>query len=304
MRRIILNKLAQALCAVVLVAVLISVAEEIVAVDTARSLAGLKASEEEVAVLRRQLGQDRPLFVRIADRAGGAFIGDLGTSTAFRQPVLALLAPALAKTLLLIAPAWLVGTVLGWGLGLGVALLRSRAAQRTLLVGAALALLPPLALAALLHYILRFELGWPVPDRLAAMAVLTLIPLAMTALTTSSVYRDFLSGDRYAALRGLGWPSRRVLLREGAAEAAVAVVSNLSYVFLYLLVGSVFVEIIFQLTGLGTLLLDAAERVDYPLLFGASLAVVAVFLVLDTLTDATLLKAQPRLREQMKVATA
>lgn len=223
----------------------------------------------------------------------GMAVGDFGTSAAFQQPVSDLVFPALSRTLALIGPSWLIGIFLGWGIGLGVAWKRSALLRQLLSTGTAVALLPPLAIAALLHYVVNFELGWVIPSRLLATLVLILIPLAMTALTTEETYRDLFSSERYMALRGLGWPTRRILLGEGLQRAAVAVVSNLSYVFLYLLSGSIFVEIVFRLPGLGSLLLDAANEMDYSLLFGITGVVVLLFMVLDWLSEVTILYTQP-----------
>jgi peptide/nickel transport system permease protein len=293
MPRITLRKFAQALCGLALAAVLVTAAEHIIAVDTARTLLGLKASAEEVAKVRAQLGQDRSFLSRAGGRIMGMAVGDFGTSAAFQQPVSDLVFPALSRTLALIAPSWLIGIFLGWGIGLGVAWKRSAVLRQLLSTGTAVALLPPLAIAALLHYVVNFELGWVIPSRLLATLVLILIPLAMTALTTEETYRDLLTSERYMALRGLGWPTSRILVGEGARRAGVAVVSNLSYVFLYLLSGSIFVEIVFRLPGLGSLLLDAANEMDYSLLFGITGVAVLLFMVLDWLSEVTILYTQP-----------
>lgn len=294
--RTVLRRLVESVCAVALAVVLISAAEGFVGVDVARVLLGTKPSEAEVIAMRRQLGVDRPLPERVLARVSRAALGDLGQSYVYHRPVAGLLLDALTNSARLLIPSLALGSLVGILLGIGAAYYPRKAAKYVLIIVSSVALLPSLIIATLVVYGLGYRLNLIAPSFRAAVAVLALVPLAVMALSTYQEFTRILGSDYTRAGRSFGVPEWQIVLRFSLRVAAVGLVSNLTYVALYLLTAAVFVEIVFALPGLGNLLLTATDRFDFPVITGVSLVVVCFFGLMNALTGAALYVADPRTR--------
>jgi ABC-type dipeptide/oligopeptide/nickel transport system permease component len=281
---------------VALAVVLISAAEGFVGVDVARVLLGTKPSAAEVGVLHHQLGLDRPLPARALTRVMHAAAGDLGQSYVYRRPVGGLLLEALMNSARLLIPSLVLGSVLGILLGIAAAYYSGRVVRSFLIFVASVALLPSLIIGTLVVYGLGYRLNLITPSFTFAVAVLALAPLAVTSLSTYQEYTRILGSDYTRAGRSFGVPEWQLVFRFSLRVAAVGLLSNITYVALYLLTGTVFVEIVFALPGLGNLLLTATDRFDFPVITGVSLAVVCFFGLMNALTGVALYVADPRTR--------
>ncbi|MBD2179289.1 ABC transporter permease [Pseudanabaena sp. FACHB-1998] len=288
------SHIIEAFLAIILSLILIGASESIIGVDVARTLLGTKPSQAEVVALERELGLDRPFFERLLVRTVKAFQGDLGESYTFRQPVTPLLISSASNSLKLVLPSLLIGGVLGTILGIVVAYYPKQG-KFLLTVGASFALLPSLVLSTLVVYGLGFQLGWIKPSYSVAVVLLSLVPLFIVALTVYQEYVQILSSNYTRASRSWGFPEWQVALYS-LKVAAVALVTSLTNLLLYLLTATVFIEISFSLPGLGTLLLNATERLDYPIITGISFAIVLVFSLMNVLSAITLYALDPRTR--------
>jgi peptide/nickel transport system permease protein len=288
------SHIIEAVLAIILSLILIGASESIIGVDVARTLLGTKPSQAEVVALERELGLDRPFFERLLARTVKAFQGDLGESYTFRQPVTPLLVSSVSNSLKLVLPSLLIGSVLGTILGIVVAYYPKQG-KFLLTVGASFALLPSLVLSTLVVYGLGFQLGWIKPSYSVAVVLLSLVPLFIVALTVYQEYVQILSSNYTRASRSWGFPEWQVALYS-LKVAAVALVTSLTNLLLYLLTATVFIEISFSLPGLGTLLLNATERLDYPIITGISFAIVLVFSLMNVLSAITLYALDPRTR--------
>jgi ABC-type dipeptide/oligopeptide/nickel transport system permease component len=163
-------------------------------------------------------------------------------------------------------------------------------------VGSSLALLPSLIPSTLFAYAFGIRLGWLPSPRLMSIAIVTLTPLAVVALATLGEYERILASNHVRFARSLGYGDWRLLLAYGLKEALPGLVGNLSNVVLYLVTATVFVEIIFSEHGLGQLLLDATQRLDYPIILGFGLLMVAVIGAMNLLTGLILYVSDPRVR--------
>lgn len=286
--------LIQSLLAVVLSLLLIGASESLIGLDVARTLLGTKPSEAEVVALKRELGLDRPFLERVLSRTVNAFRGDLGQSYAFRQPVAPILGNSINNSLRLIGPAFLLGSLLGILLGVWVAYY-PKYGKGLLTVATSIALLPSLVLSTLVVYGLGFQLGWIRPSYAIAVGLLSLLPLFITALTVYQEYTVILRSSYTRTTRAWGIPEWRVAI-SSLKPAATALVSNLTNLLLYLITATVFIEISFSLPGLGNLLLDATERLDYPVIMGISFVVVVIFSLMNLLSAITLYALDPRTR--------
>jgi peptide/nickel transport system permease protein len=293
--RLIRSYLLESLLAIVLALLLISASESFIGVDVARTLLGTKPSQAEVILLNKELGLDRSFAERTLTRTVRGFQGDLGKSYVFRQPVTPLLVEAFSNSLRLILPALFWGGLLGIALGVWVAYSPDGWRMYLLTVATSVALLPSLVLSTLVVYGLGYKLGWFTPSYPTAVGILSLIPLFITALTISQEYVKIFASDYIRAARCLGFSEWQVVL-SSLKVSAVALIANLTNLFLYMLTATVFAEITFSLPGLGNLLLTAADRLDYPIITGVSLVVVVSFGLMNTLSGFAIYVLDPRTR--------
>jgi peptide/nickel transport system permease protein len=295
MRLILRTRIIESLLAIVLALLLVSAAESIIGVDVARTLLGTKPSQAEVVALNRELGLDRSFGERTLMRTLKGVQGDLGSSYVFRQPVTPLLISATANSLKSILPALGLGGVLGIWLGIWVAYAPTGWRIYLLTVATSIALLPSLVLSTLVVYGFGYQLNWITPSYPIAVGVLSLVPLFITAQTTEREYERILASDYTRAARSAGFAEWQVAL-SSIKVSAVALIANITNLFLYMLTATVFVEITFSLPGLGNLLLNAADRLDYPVITGVALLVVVCFGLTNTLSGIAIYALDPRTR--------
>lgn len=288
-------RIAESLGGLVLALVLLTAAESFVALDAARTQLGPKASAAEVVALRHALGADQPFSVRLWRRVTDLIHGRFGVSYVFRQSVAPLLLHAGGSTLRLVFPALFIGLLLGTAVGGLVAWSGTPVSRGALAVFSAVALLPSLIICTLYVYVFGYRLNWISPSYPAAVAILALVP---TSVLANSVFHEFdlaLRSGYVQALRAFGFREAAIALYI-LKPAAISAVGTFTNVALYLIVSTVFVEITFSLPGLGNLLLNATQQLDYPILAGIVFCIV-VFLALMNIVSAWVIYASdPRTR--------
>ena len=281
--------------------------------------AGSSPSAEAVAHLRSVLGADRGPAMRYVSWAFGLFRGDLGHSLRDGRPVGAVIAEALPWSLCLNLASILVIYGLAVPFGLLGAQAPGRAADR--LGGWTLLLLyaaPPFAAALLLQQWLAVRLGWLPLMGMSADGIspsaraldllrhlilpticLALSGWAIVARYSRAVFRSILGREFLAVARAKGLSRFRANLHV-AANAMVPFVTLLAAILPGLVGGSILVEQIFSVPGVGRLYLAAVEGRDYPVVMGLTLlsavCVVAAQLVVELLYAVV----DPRLREGME----
>jgi ABC-type dipeptide/oligopeptide/nickel transport system permease component len=275
--------------------VLLTGAESIVAVDVARTQLGPKASETEVAALRHTLGVDQAFSVRLLKRVTDSFHGRFGVSYVFNQPVAPLILDASANTLRLVLPALLIGVFVGTAVGGFVAWSGNPLIRATLAFFSAIALLPSLIICTFYVYVFGYKLNWVSASYPAAVAILALVP---TFILAHAVFHEFelaLRGGYVRALRSYGFKEPVIALFV-LKPAAISTAASFTNVVLYLVVSTLFVEITFSLPGIGNLLLNATQQLDYPILAGIVFCVVASLALMNMASAMVIYASDPRTR--------
>lgn len=265
------------------------------------------------AAVEHELGLDRPLVVQYLDYVGGLLTGDFGDSLADGSPVADQIGRALPVSLELgflaalmaCAPAVLLGT---WS-----ALRHGRAVDRVTRVATVVAMSVPgywLAVVLLVtvddpDYLpgaggfVRFS-DDPVRNLQVLLLPALVLGLAAFAMITRSLRGGLIeayASDHVAFARAMGASRTEVLRRIALREAVVPTLTVAGVVVGGLLSGTVLVENVFQLPGLGQLMVTAFQREDYPLALGGCIATAAIFLVLNLLVDVLYFVADPRMRQ-------
>jgi peptide/nickel transport system permease protein len=268
--------------------------------------------QEETARLRRELGLDRPLGVQFAGWARAALRGDLGESLGEGRPVAAILGERIPRSAELALLA--MGLALAWALPLGVL----AAARRGTWIDAAAGLAGALALSlpAFLVGVLVLQglvtwIGWLPPlgfEELGARPGRHLVQVAGPALVQGLVVGgplvrlvraemiEALAAEHVRVARAKGLGLRAVVGRHALRTALPAIVTFAGWWGGRLLGGLVVVEHLFTFPGLGSTLLQAVGRRDYPTIQAVVLVMTLAFLTLNLAIDLVLVRLDPRVR--------
>lgn len=256
--------------------------------------------------LRRVYGLDRPLIAQFGSYLAALARGDLGPSYSFRDmSVLDLIARGLPVSATLGSLALVLSAGLGVALGIAAALRRGGALDRLLGVGAALTLsLPSFVVAPLLQIAFGLTLRWlplsgwadGAPSHLVLPVITLALPQvgAMARLTRASL-GEVLRTQPVRTMRSLGLPPLRVT-RHALRGALLPVVAYLGPLAASLLTGSVVVETIFGLPGIGRYFVEGALNRDYTLVMGTVLLVAGLVIAFNLAADLACAWLDPRLR--------
>jgi peptide/nickel transport system permease protein len=270
--------------------------------DPARSILGPKATQEQVDLVRADLGLDDPVVVQYGRYLGSVASGDLGFSFSQRRPVLDVIAGRLPYTVLLAGAALLFQLVVGVSIGLFTAARAGGVVDRlALAVSVVVIALPGFWIGLVLLF--AFGYLWPVfplgGSELPLGLVLPAVTLGLAgAAWTGRVMRasayEVLSGDAVRGLRAKGLSPRTVVLRHTARAAAGPVLTMLALDFGFFLGGAVLVESVFNWPGLGLASYQALQQKDIPLLMGCVIVGSLFILVLNLLADIARTRVDPR----------
>ena len=272
--------------------------------DVAVAIAGPTASAEDVAIIRKTYGFDRPLPVQFVDWVRSAASGDLGRSYLYRQPVAELIRDRLPTTLKLGLSALLVALLTAIPLGILAASregsLTDRGVMLVALVGQAM---PGFWLALLLIIEFGLNLAWlPIAGAddwtgfvlPAVVLAFSAIP-ALMRLTRSGMI-DALASDYVRTARAKGLSRAAIVLRHAARNAAMPVVAVAAVQLGALLGGSVVVEAVFALHGIGYLAWESISKNDFPVVQAVVLFLAVIYVALTLLADLLNAVLDPRLR--------
>ncbi len=274
--------------------------------DLALSIAGPSASADDVELVRKAYGLDRPLIVQFFDWVGHAAVGDFGDSYFFKAKVSSLILDRMPVTLTL--------AMVGLGLALLVALpLGVIAAMRegtwvdrcvtgVAIVGQAI---PSFWLGLILMITLGLMLGWlPISGTGSwqhyvmpgTVLAFTAIP-ALLRLTRSGMI-DALASDYIRTARAKGLSRASIVLKHALRNAAIPVVSVAAVQLGFMLGGSIVIETVFALHGIGFLAWESIGKNDFPIVQAIVLILSLTYIVLTLLADLLNAVLDPRLRSQ------
>lgn len=272
--------------------------------DLAISLAGEGASAEAVATVRKAYGLDRPIAVRYVVWLGKAVQGDLGISFFFRKPVTELIAERLPVTLQLGALAVGLAILVAVPLGVIAALRPGSWIDRLALTLAVVGLaLPTFWFALLMVFGLGVTLRWLPISGTGTIAHLVMPAIALAYYAMPAIMRltragmvEVLAADYIRTARAKGLRPGAILFKHALRNAVIPVVALAAVQFGLILSGSVVVESVFALHGLGYLGWESISRSDFPVVQGVVLVVAGIFILLMLAADIINALLDPRIR--------
>lgn len=281
--------------------------------DPAQFILGINATPESVARLRAQMGLDAPAHERFLGWIWGMLRGDFGMSYTQRAPVAELIWGRLGVTLPLSVMAMVVSLV-GLPLGIMAARRRGKAVDTAVMVLAQTGIaIPNFWFGMLLTLLFAVTLRWLPPggftpwneDPGLALRGLILPSLALAlpqAAILARVMRtalvDVTSQDYIRTARAKGLTMGEAVWRHGVRNALLPVLTILGLQFAYLVAGTIIVENVFYLPGLGRLIFTAISERDLVLVRGATMILIVVVTATMLLTDIAYALVDPRLRER------
>ncbi|TDC68544.1 ABC transporter permease [Streptomyces hainanensis] len=266
--------------------------------DPARAVLRSRVSDNAldpaaVEALKADLGLDRPLLAQYVSWLGRVIGGDFGLSFTSRGPVSELLGNALGVSVTLAVVALGTAVLIAVPLGtLAATRHGSRLDHGITLVTQGFVAIPEYWLAPVLVLVFSRHLGWlpsagwETPASLILPALtLTLRPLAYVLRITRAAMIDVLAAPYITAARSRGLGSRATLLRHGLRNGLLPVLTLSSVWFAGLLGGSVVIEVLFNIPGMGQLVYRGVVNQDIPVIQGGLLCVVALAIAISTLAD-------------------
>jgi len=282
--------------------------------DPARFILGINASEASVATLRSQMGLDAPAHERFLNWIIGMVQGDFGTSVTQRANIGGLIAERMAVTMPLTMMAIILSMAIGLPLGIVAAMRRGKATDTGLMILAQTGIaIPNFWFGMLLTLIFAVSLRW-LPtggftpwheDPAAAFRGLILPGLALALPQASILARvmrtalvDVTGQDFIRTARAKGLTKAEAIWRHGIRNAMLPVLTILGLQFAFLIAGTIIVENVFYLPGLGRLIFTAISERDLVLVRSATIVLVLAVTATMFITDLLYALVDPRLRRR------
>lgn len=311
MVRLVIRRLLLAIPLLFVVSVLSFALTSLAPGNAAETILGSSATPSSVAALERQLGLTQPLWEQYWHWLSHALTGNLGTSLTTSEPVGSTLSARLPVTLALVIVGTLVSAILGVALGIVSALregLVGRVIDGLAMLGFSI---PNFWLGLVLVDLLAVNLHWfpatgyvnlsQSPSGWVRSLVLPVAALAAVGLTgiakqTRDSLREVMGREFITALRADGVPEWRIVLRHALRNAAIPVVTLVGVFFVGMLGGTVLVESVFVLPGLGSLAVSSAQSGDLTTLQAIVVVFCIIVVVVNLLIDLTYGWLNPKAR--------
>jgi len=280
--------------------------------DPASVILGPDARPEQVEDLRVKLGLDQPLHVQVYRWYARLLQGDLGQSIFLNRPVTQAIAERAEPTLILTTLALLVALSIGLPMGILSALRRGQWLDTgAMFVAIGGVSMPTFWLGLNLIFVFGVVLAWlPVAgyeslskglwDNLRYMIMpavtLGMAQGALLARLTRSMMLETLSEDYVRTARAKGLAERRVVAAHALRNAMIPLLTIIGLIFAALMGGAVITEQVFNIPGVGRLLIQAVTRRDYPVVQGVVLVVAGLYVLINLVVDVLYGYLDPRLR--------
>lgn len=271
----------------------------------------VEMTPEQMAELRRFFGVDKPIGLQFVDYLGRILRGDFGVSLRTARPVLPDILTRLPLSFQLASLALVIAVLIAVPLGIVSAVARNSASDVLLRVAGLLGLsVPNFWLGAMLILVfsryLHVALGQYVPvtqDPLGTLQSLYLPAVALGAAIAAILMRyirsallEVLGQEYIRTARGKGLRGQVVMLRHALPNALIPVITVVGFQMGYLLGGTVVIEEIFALPGMGRLVLQAIFQRDYPVVQGVVLIIALLFVLTNLIVDLLYAWVDPRIR--------
>ena len=309
---VILRRVLATVPVMAVVAVVVFLMLRVTPGDPAAVLAGDNATLEQIERIRTNLGLDRPIHEQFVGWIVRLAKGDLGTSIFTQLPVTTLIGQRVEPTLMLALTTVTFSVLIAVPLGVLAAWKAGTWVDRLIMVVAVVTFsFPVFVLGYILIYQFGISLRW-LPTQgyrspfdglwefvrhmtLPTVALSSIYIALITRITRASVL-ETLNEDYIRTARAKGQTEAKVLFRHALKNAAVPIVTIIGIGIALVIGGAVVTETVFNLPGLGRLVVDAILRRDYPIIQGLILVFSSVYILINLLVDILYTLLDPRIR--------
>jgi peptide/nickel transport system permease protein len=280
--------------------------------DPAAVIAGDIATVEDIERIREKLGLNEPFWTRFGTWAWAVLQGDLGISIFSNEPVAKLISQRIEPTLSLALTTLLVAVTLAVTFGVLAAWRAGSWIDRSLMVVSVLGFsVPVFVVGYMLIYVFAITLRWlpvqgyaplgegfgPWIERLVLPSIaLGLAYVALIARITRTAMLDVLAEDYIRTAKAKGVATAPMLLKHALKNAGVPIITVIGIGVALLIGGVVITETVFNIPGVGRLVVDAISKRDYPIIQGVILLFSGVYVVVNLMVDLTYTVLDPRIR--------
>ena len=306
MAKYVLKRLAMMILVVLGISFIVFLIMNLTPGNAAQMILGQSANPEQVAKLEAELGLDQPFFTRYFNFILGALHGDFGQSYQTRLPVFDEILARFPTTLRLATLAMLLATLVGVPVGVISAIRQYSIVDNVSMVAAMLfASLPSFVMGLLLQLSFALNLKWfPATGadslRSFVLPAITLSAGTMATLTrmTRSTMLEVIRADYVRTARAKGVGERQIVLRHCLRNALLPIVTVIGVDFGTVLGGSVVIESVFALGGLGTLLITSIRMKDTPVVMAAVMFITVTYSLVNLAVDLIYAFIDPRVKSQ------
>jgi peptide/nickel transport system permease protein len=280
--------------------------------DPAAAIAGMSATADQLALIRKDLGLDEPFVVQLVKWYGGLLQGNLGRSILMGQDVLQVTLIRLPVTIALAMYALVLTLLLGMLSGIVAALRQNTLVDQLAMVFSMIGIsVPNFFLGLLMILLFAVHLGW-LPTggyiplwqdpigwlRTSTMPALSLALLQMGLLAriTRSTMLEVLRQDYIRTARAKGLPRRVVVVKHALTNALIPITTVVGIIISLSISGAVVTESLFSIPGMGQLLTQAVLNRDYPMVQGGLLLTTTFLVLVNILVDIAYAILDPRVR--------
>ena len=308
---LIIRRLVGLLATLAVASILVFFLLEILPGDPAQLILGTDARPDTLLALRHEMGLDQPILTRLLQWIGELLTGNLGMSHTYHVPVATLIGERIPVSLPLALISLLLAIVIGIPGGILAALRRDTWLDRAVGIKTQILLaIPNFWLAMLLVFVFAITLHWlpaggfsgwkNIPTAISALilpAVALAAPqAAILVRVTRAALIENLDDVYILAARARGLTASAALFRHALPNAMISVLSIMGLQFSFLLAGTIIIENVFYLPGLGRLIFQAVNQRDLAVVSGASMLLIASTIGVTFVVDLTALIIDPRLR--------
>ena len=284
--------------------------------EPASVILGLEATEEQIEALREEMGLNLPIYQQYIDWVAGVFQGDLGESYFMKEPVTEAIFNHLGPTVSLAILAEIVALILAIPIGIIAAYRRGSVTDQTLMAASLLGMtIPSFLLGLLLMLFVGVQLQWlpvagyePLSNGLWNHFQYLILPAislgaiqtALVARMTRSSMLEVLNTNFIKTARSKGVKEHKVVYKHALRNAFLPILTVIGQSFATLVTGAVVVETIFNIPGIGQLIINSIERRDFAVIQGVVLFVTLAYVSINLVVDLLYGVIDPRVRLERK----
>jgi len=308
----ILRRAAALIPVLIVVAIVTFLLIHIMPGDAAAVMLGPEATPAQVEALRESLGLNQPLYVQFFTWVGNALQGDLGQSFFIGLPVSTVIHAALAPTINLAIFAELIAILIGVPAGIVAARKQGTGTDQSVMVGALLGIsVPSFLLGLFLMLIFSVLLGWlpvagysPLEDGVFETLKYLFLPgialgsmqAALIARMTRTSMLETLSKPYLKTAKAKGLSGNRIIYKHALRNASMPILTTIGQKLGTLVAGAAVVETVFNVPGIGQLIINSIERRDIVVIQGVILVIAVSYVLINFLVDVLYSVLDPRVR--------